>query len=215
MTDQSWLSLTPPISRSGGGLAGQVSPGLFPILSIESTESVYSIESISSTLSISSNLSDSSRRLTSRDPIAPPASGFRPAGRNPTATVLNHFPASSRCCHFNENSLQPPTVDLHLAARLHGPRKTWERRRPRRPPIQSVSRRGRRRSQGAMTDTSWFELVSPHQQVKRPVVVGWLNCARGSSLLCCWRPDRDGLATTGLRVPGMPWERRPPRWPPI
>ena len=40
---------------------------------------------------------------------------------------------------------------------------------PQRTPIQSVSRRGRRRSQGGMTDLSWFGPVSPHQQAKRPL----------------------------------------------
>ena len=86
--------------------------------------------------------------------------------------------------HHVAASLQPPTSDLHLAARLHVPRKTSERRRPRRPPIRSVSRRGRRRSQGAMTDQSWFEPFSPHQRSKRP--------------------------QPGLRVLRKSWERGPP-----
>jgi len=51
---------------------------------------------------------------------------------------------------------------------LRVPRMPRKRRRPCRPAIRSVGRRGRRRSQGAMTDQSWFEPFFPHQRAKCP-----------------------------------------------
>ncbi len=78
---------------------------------------------------------------------------------------------------------------------LRVPRIPWERRRPRRPQTWSVSRRGRRRSQDAMTNTSRFEL-DPHQQAQRPRVHLRLGASPGGR-------------TGNARVPGrLPREDR-------
>jgi len=100
-----------------------------------------------------------SRAAALRPRVMPPgASGFRPPGRNPRTKRPQP--------HRHRNP--------HLAARLRVPRRVGPRPRARsevspRALRASVSRRGRRRSQGAMTDPSWFDEPPPNQQAQRPL----------------------------------------------
>jgi hypothetical protein len=89
--------------------------------------------------------------------------------------------------------------------------------------LRSVSRRGRRRSQGAMTDLSWFEPFSPHQQAKCPLALrvphNHPSPARESSLLylLATRPGRSGdhtlppsAGSTSSATPPIPTQSGPP-----
>ena len=79
--------------------------------------------------------------------------GLRPPGRNPcTKCPQSHRHRTSTRASRAADYLGTPTSPSA--------------------PNQSVSRRGRRRSQGAMTDQLWFEPFSPHQQAERLLEMG-------------------------------------------
>ena len=94
-------------------------------------------------------------------PDALGASGFRPPGRNPGTKRSqphrhrNHHPAARLRVLRRVGPMPCAKAGVQWS---EGSTRALRAR---------VSRRGRRRSQGAMTDTSWFE-PSPHQQAKRP-----------------------------------------------
>ena len=90
-----------------------------------------------------------SRAAALRPRVMPPgASGFRPSGRNPrTKRPQPH-------CH-RPTILQPDFACCGAWAR--GPARGQRSEVSPRALRASVSRRGRRRSQGGMTDASWFE----------------------------------------------------------